>query len=300
LNKRAGSRAAAIISLIVTVLFTSVMAVPLVAGADPKGGHSDPQKTHGYDPDPEPSPSRSASRGGDCYGNPNHGGGGSNGGGAYDSHCDQGAGDNGNGGNGKCAGCTGKSDYKNPPGQHPGDHNNGYECDHNKGVGKGNPAHSQCRPNPAPSTPTTPTPSPSPSSSTPCIGSTCSPSTPPCVGGNCGPGPSPTTSESPCTGPNCTPSFSPSPTVSGNIIERCDADETMPGIQACTNPPNICDANTSMPGTQVCGNRIEGRQSTRTLPFTGAGAALLGYFMLGLALLVVGWQLAGNRKKTPS
>jgi hypothetical protein len=59
---------------------------------------------------------------------------------------------NGNGGgnaNGKpCAGCVGNADNKNPPGQYKdgSDHNNGYECDGNNGVGKGNPAHSGCKP----------------------------------------------------------------------------------------------------------------------------------------------------------
>ncbi|MBV8979692.1 MAG: hypothetical protein JO086_02220 [Acidimicrobiia bacterium] len=55
---------------------------------------------------------------------------------------------NGNGdAHGKpCAGCVGNADDKNPPGQaHDGsDHNNGYECDGNNGIGKTNPAHSGC------------------------------------------------------------------------------------------------------------------------------------------------------------
>jgi hypothetical protein len=47
-----------------------------------------------------------------------------------------------------CGGCVGNADDKNPPGQaHDGsDHNNGYECDGNSGVGKTNPAHSGCQP----------------------------------------------------------------------------------------------------------------------------------------------------------
>ena len=59
---------------------------------------------------------------------------------------------NGNGdgnANGKpCAGCVGNADSKNPPGQLPGpdDGNNGYECDGNSGVARGNPAHSFCQP----------------------------------------------------------------------------------------------------------------------------------------------------------
>jgi hypothetical protein len=73
----------------------------------------------------------------------------------------------------------------------------------------------------------------------------------------------------------------------------------MPGIQACTNPPEVCDANMDIPGTQVCGNRIEGRQQTQTLPFTGSGPAVLVYLLAGLALLMVGGRLAvGKSKKT--
>lgn len=46
-----------------------------------------------------------------------------------------------------CAGCVGKADNKNPQGQSPNadeDGNNGYECDDNNGIGKGNPAHTAC------------------------------------------------------------------------------------------------------------------------------------------------------------
>jgi hypothetical protein len=44
------------------------------------------------------------------------------------------------------AGSVGKADNKNPKGQMPNgsDHNAGYECDRNKGIGKGNPAHTGC------------------------------------------------------------------------------------------------------------------------------------------------------------
>jgi hypothetical protein len=45
-----------------------------------------------------------------------------------------------------CAGCVGKADNKNPPGQFPngGDPNAGYECDRNHGIGRTNPAHTSC------------------------------------------------------------------------------------------------------------------------------------------------------------
>jgi hypothetical protein len=81
-------------------------------------------------------------------------GGANNGGncGAYCSTRDGSPSLNGNGGGkstGKpCAGCVGKADNKNPPGQAPNgsDRNNGYECDGNHGIGKGNPAHTACKP----------------------------------------------------------------------------------------------------------------------------------------------------------
>src|SRR5947208_4156184 len=45
-----------------------------------------------------------------------------------------------------CAGCVGKADNKNPPGQFPNgsDPNAGYECDTNSGIGRTNPAHTGC------------------------------------------------------------------------------------------------------------------------------------------------------------
>ena len=75
---------------------------------------------------------------------------GANTGGNYDSTCDGSASgngsDNGNHTGEPCAGCVGNADDKNPPGQAPdgSDHNKGYECDDNQGVGKTNPAHTGC------------------------------------------------------------------------------------------------------------------------------------------------------------
>ena len=72
--------------------------------------------------------------------------------GAYDSTRDGSPSGNGNGGGnavGKpCAGCVGKADNKNPPGQFPdgSDPNAGYECDRNHGIGRTNPAHTGCQP----------------------------------------------------------------------------------------------------------------------------------------------------------
>ena len=82
----------------------------------------------------------------------NFSGNGANDHGSYDSTCDGRPSENGNGSGGgrPCMGCVGNADNKNPPGQYPdgSDHNNGYECDGNNGVGKGNPAHTDCQPPP--------------------------------------------------------------------------------------------------------------------------------------------------------
>jgi hypothetical protein len=58
-----------------------------------------------------------------------------------------------------CAACVGKADNKNPPGQYPNgsDHNAGYECDTNHGIGQSNPAHSGCPTSTTSSTSTTST-----------------------------------------------------------------------------------------------------------------------------------------------
>ena len=78
--------------------------------------------------------------------------------GTYCSTRDGSASGNGNGGGeavGKpCAGCVGKADNKNPPGQEVTDPmgtfpNNGYECDNNHGIGRTNPAHTGCQTAPA-------------------------------------------------------------------------------------------------------------------------------------------------------
>jgi hypothetical protein len=78
-------------------------------------------------------------------------GNGANHSGPYDNTCDGSPSLNGNGNGaatGKpCAGCVGNADDKNPQGQYPNgsDHNAGYECDTNHGVGRTNPAHTGCK-----------------------------------------------------------------------------------------------------------------------------------------------------------
>ena len=81
-------------------------------------------------------------------------------GGVYDANCDgthqnPGPGNSDNSPGKPADGTVGKADNKNPKGQQPGgnDHNKGYECEPgntNKGVGKGNPAHTGCTYTPPP------------------------------------------------------------------------------------------------------------------------------------------------------
>jgi MYXO-CTERM domain-containing protein len=117
------------------ILFSAGLGLILAAG-----GYS-PANATGSTSSPQPISNADA----------NHGG--ANGqcpGGAYCSTRDGSPSLNGNGtgkATGKpCAGCVGKADNKNPKGQRPdgSDHNAGYECDRNHGVGRSNPAHTGC------------------------------------------------------------------------------------------------------------------------------------------------------------
>src|SRR5256714_3319395 len=197
-------------------------------------------------------------------------------GGAYCSTRDGSASGNGNG-NGKatgkpCAGCVGKADNKNPKGQQPGgsDHNAGYECDRNHGIGRTNPAHTGCTsgstppPPPCSSTSTTssddctPPPGCTPSSahSADCDGTppVVPPSTPPCTGG--------VAIDGAC--------------VSGETFTR----QPPAGQQSSADP--------SVLGTSASG----------VLPFTGSPVGeLLG---LGIAALLVGTAgvVAGRRPRS--
>lgn len=141
MERRAGRTT--VLGTMMLLLGTMTMVVALVtpASADPGNGHA-----YGHHKDdasvvtyPDPAPdlqvgdtSATDSANQDC--------------GAY---CPSGVGlpsGNGNATNQPCAGCVGNADDKNPPGQanDGSDHNNGYECDGNQGVGKTNPAHSGC------------------------------------------------------------------------------------------------------------------------------------------------------------
>ena len=188
---------------------------------------------------------------------------------------------NGNG-NGKatgkpCAGCVGKADNKNPKGQKPGgiDHNAGYECDRNHGIGRSNPAHTGCT-----------KPDTCPAGTVRGSDGTCHTPSGDCTTNptaeGCAPG-----------GSNCT---------------------TNPTAQGCTtNPPETCPAgqHAGADGTCVLGEKqtrkptVQGEKVVKTptssLPMTGANvAAMLMTGMLGLglgsALLIAG----GRRRRNGS
>ena len=225
-----------------------------VAASSSSNGNGNGASKHGPDPDPVQTQSPPSTNGpGSCPGYSQGSGG------PYDhDNCDGSQGQHGNGGNGKCAGCTGKADDKSPGGQFPGDHNNGYECDHNKGVGKGNPAHSRCANTPPPCTvdldPTTP-------------GIQCSPPLD-CTGDT-----NPNNNQSCNPPPDCTGDFDP--TNNGVCIPPvCPPDSDFPGqalpggdIRNCyEEPPILCPPNSNLAGQPVPGGNVANCFTTQPPP----------------------------------
>ena len=202
-----------------------------------------------------------------------------------------------------CAGCVGKADNKNPKGQYPNgsDHNSGYECDGNHGIGRTNPAHTGCTTNTTPPATCTGGSASSNCSTTPpatCTGgstsSNCS-TTPPCTNGtmtppnNCTPSTPPCTSGSTMSPPKCTtgsvsPTFGarkPSGAVRGIHAtrrpgaERPTSSKTVPSTIRRTTPHYI-----SLTTTKT--------KSSGTLPFTGLdllALVLVGGLLIGLGLV---------------
>lgn len=192
-----------------------------------------------------------ANNGGDC--------------GAYCSTRDGSPSENGKGdgeANGKpCAGCVGKADNKNPPGQAPDgtDHNAGYECDRNQGVGKTNPAHTGCQPRP----------SVSPTTEPPCVPTAqddCEPDCVPTAEDDCEP-PCVPTAEDPCTTATPTPSVLPAES------EKPEPPTTTPSVKGVklTRTPQAPPA--------VLGSR---------LPATGSNASVALLLILGFGLVASG------------
>jgi len=239
----------------------ALMVVRAPAGAAPPEGSGKPA---GSTESPQPKSNADmnkggANNGGDC--------------GAYCSTRDGSPSGNGNGkgeAKGKpCAGCVGKADNKNPPGQQPDgtDHNAGYECDRNHGVGRSNPAHTGCQP--------TESPSPTPSE-TECVPTDQQPCETP------SPTVSPSVTESPCVPTDEQPCETPSPTVSATETESPTTTPT-PEVSGSTL------TQSPTPSPQVSGVKIV-RPGTgpTTLPTTGSPIPVGLLLLLGFGLVGFG------------
>jgi hypothetical protein len=201
---------------------------------------------------------------------------------------------NGNGGGkatGKpCAGCVGKADNKNPKGQYPNgsDHNAGYECDRNHGIGRTNPAHTGCTTG---------------GTTTDC---TATPDAPECTNGGTDCTATPDAPECTNGGENC--AATPNAPECTNGGENCT---TLPDLPQCVNGNDDCTATAGGTCTSVLGEKktrtptttkVLGETVTRTpsaaLPFTGANIALMT--AVALMTLVVGGALALSARRRRS
>ncbi|MDQ1699079.1 MAG: hypothetical protein QOG34_942 [Frankiaceae bacterium] len=218
-------------------------------------------------------------------------------GGPYCSTRDGSPSGNGNGGGkatGKpCAGCVGKSDNKNPKGQMPGgsDHNAGYECDRNHGIGRSNPAHTGC------TTPTTVTTCPSGqvmvagTCTTPATDTTC-PSGQVMVAGTC------TTPGTDTTCPSGQVMVAGTCTTPGTE-NTCPAGEEMANGACVLGTSFTRHPAVHVPAT-VLGERVvraaQVSASATSLPFTGVPTGEL--LLLAAAALTAGGALtvAGRRR----
>jgi LPXTG-motif cell wall-anchored protein len=216
-------------------------------------------------------------------------------GGAYCSTRDGSPSLNGNG-NGQatgkpCAGCVGKADNKNPKGQMPNgsDHNNGYECDGNNGIGKTNPAHTGCKGYTPPA----------------CVPSTSNnqcgnpPACVPSTANNCGNPPAcvPSTANNCGNPPACVPSTAnncanPPPACEPAVgqDENCNAIPPKVNPGQAHRPPKVLGTEVFAPAHQPKA-QVLGTQAVRpagALPNTGAGDGMGLLAMSGLGLLLMG------------
>jgi hypothetical protein len=172
-----------------------------------------------------------------------------------------------------CAGCVGKADNKNPHGQYPNgsDHNAGYECDRNHGIGRSNPAHTGCSgglssPTLSPTPATTPTTTQRPVNRASPVSST-------------------TSSESPAAGTKPAEAksvlVSPSPVESPGVVEGLSI-VAPPVAGSSTHPPSSAEFVSQ--STPTSSEQAE----QGTLPFTGLDlgmAVLVGCLLIGVGLV---------------
>src|SRR3954453_2703176 len=249
--------------------------------AGTSGDPSQPQPLSNADQNPG-----GANNGGDC--------------GSYCSTRDGSPSGNGNGGGkatGKpCAGCVGKADNKNPKGQFKdgSDHNAGYECDRNHGIGRSNPAHTGCKP------PVTTCPAGQHMVNGQCVtDSSGCPEGQHMVNGHC------VTDSSGCPeGQHM---------VNGHCVtdsSGCPEGQTMVD-GTCQTPPSTCPEgqHAGADGTCVLGEKhtrkpptVQGEKVVKTpssLPMTGADvAAMLMAGVVGIGVGSVLLVAAGRRRRT--
>jgi hypothetical protein len=206
-------------------------------------------------------------------------------GGAYCSTRDGTASGNGNGGGsstGKpCAGCVGKADNKNPPGQAPdaSDGNAGYECDTNHGIARGNPAHTACTTSGGTDCTATPDAPECQGGGTDC---TATPDAPECQGGGTDCTATPNAPECVTGGPECTP------TAANNFCSTVLGEKV-------THTPATRTSSTGTPTTTVLGEKTT-RTPSGALPFTGADIALLSAMALIAMVAGTALTLAARRR----
>jgi hypothetical protein len=179
---------------------------------------------------------------------------------------------NGNATGKPCAGCVGNADNKNPPGQavNGSDHNAGYECDRNHGIGRSNPAHTGCQ-----STTTTPTVPPT----TPTV----PPTTPTTLKHH-----DPTTTTQPSTSGSTTPTTACSSKNSGS--------STSSGT-SCITPATGAPGHGSST-TVAAAKPATATKSSGSLAFTGADVG--SEFLAGGIALAAGALLLGSSRRRRS
>jgi hypothetical protein len=275
----ARSTVAGLVALLAIVLLMLTMIGRRPAIAMPPDKQGKPSAAPTNSPQPKSNADNNpggANNGGDC--------------GAYCSTRDGSKSGNGNGGgkaNGKpCAGCVGKADNKNPPGQFPdgSDHNNGYECDGNNGIAKTNPAHTGC---------TTPPPSPE---CTPTAEQPCETPSPECT----------PTAEQPCEtpSPECTPTAeqpceTPSPECTPTAEVPCETPSVLPTTVTAT--PTVSETASPTVTPSVLGVKIVKPQAGGTaLPQTGLAIPVGLLLLAGFGLMALGLSIVVAPTRTTS
>jgi len=225
-------------------------------------------------------------------------GGGANHPGPYDSTRSGLPSGNGNGtgkATGKpCAGCVGKADNKNPKGQYPNgsDHNAGYECDRNHGIGRTNPAHTGCRPTPPPPCVDNPaTPQDECSTPPPCVDNPETPqdecsTPPPCV-------------DNPATPDDECGTVSP-PCVDNPLTEQDECGEVSPPstcVDDVLTPEDECGTVSPPEGGPTPPAATTAPPSAAVLPPTGAPVGVGLTAVLGMLLLLGGALVAGRIRR---